>query len=253
MTSGNATLAGGAGPAASDFVVDLEGFEGPLDLLLDLARGQKVDLRRISLVALADQYLAYLAAAREARLEIAAEYLVMAAWLTYLKSQLLLPLPERAAEDPEAIASALADRLRTLEAIRRAAAWLKERPALGQGRLARGAPEAPAIRIEPRWTAGLGELLRAYGVAARRREPGSVRLPRRRVFTVDAALERLLRLLSGQDWRDLMGFLPPGLADGIERRGAMAASLVAGLELARTGAVDLQQTAPFGPIMVRRR
>ena len=242
-------------PAAqrADFLVDLEGFEGPLDLLLELARADKVDLRRISLTALADQYLAYLAAAREARLEIAAEYLVMAAWLAYLKSQLLLPLAERHGPDAEELTRALTDRLRQLEAIRAAVCWLERRPRLGSQRLARGELSAPTLRVEPRWTASLAELLRAYGVAASRQTPTVVRLPRRRLFGVEAALQRLARLLTGQEWRDLAGFLPPGLLPGIERKAALASSFVAGLELARHGEIELQQAAPFAPLMVRRK
>ena len=130
-----------AAEAPLGFVVDLEGFEGPLDLLLELARAQRVDLRRISILALAEQYLDYLQEARAARLGIAAEYLVMAAWLAYLKSQLLLPVLERASDDAEAIAQALTDRLRRLEAIRRAVELLRDRPQLGRERLARGAEE----------------------------------------------------------------------------------------------------------------
>jgi segregation and condensation protein A len=239
--------------STSDFVVDLDGFEGPLDLLLDLARAQKVDLRQISLVALADQFLAYLEAARSARLEIAAEYLVMAAWLAYLKSQLLLPLVERGEPDAEAMARGLAMRLGQLEAIRLAASWLERRPRLGRDRHARGRLEPPARRVEPRWTATLAELLAAYGIAARRGETAVVRLPRPRTFGVEAALARISRLLTGHEWRDLRAFLPPGLLAGAEHRTALAASLVAGLELARAGTVDLQQAAPFGPVMVRRR
>jgi segregation and condensation protein A len=237
----------------ASFTVDLEGFEGPLDLLLELARAEKVDLKRISLTALADQYLAYLVAVREARLEIAAEYLVMAAWLAYLKSQLLLPVTERERGDALELASALTDRLRQLEAIRAAVRWLEGRPRLGMERFPRGAAPPPTMRIEPRWTASLPELLRAYGIAASRQSPAVVRLPRRRLFAVEAALERLSRLLTGHEWRDLVGFLPPGLLPGIEHRAALAASFVAGLELARTGAIELSQAAPFAPLMVRRR
>lgn len=238
---------------AADFVVDLEIFEGPLDLLLDLARGQKIDLRQVSVLALADQYLAYLQDARERRIEVAAEYLVMAAWLAYLKSQLLLPPEERDEPDAEAVAAELGARLRRLGAIRRAAAWLEERPLLGIARLAREVPEPGDVEVEPRYVARLHELLAAYGRAARRREPGRIVLPSRRLMTVDTAMTRLSRLLTGHDWRDLAGFLPRGLEDPVERRAAVAASLIASLELARTGVLELQQAAPFGPIMIRRK
>lgn len=238
---------------ATDFVVDLEGFGGPLDLLLDLARAQKVDLKRISILALAEQYLAYLKSAREARLEIAAEYLVMAAWLAYLKSQLLLPPPHRPDEDAEAMAAALTQRLRRLEAIRHAVDVLLAQPRLGSERLARGLPEEMPVTVAPRYWASLAELLAAYGRMMRRRETTTVRLPRRPLLSVEAMLERLSRQLTGHDWRELRGFLPADLALGLEERAAVAAGLVASLELARTGIVDLQQAVPFGPIMLRRR
>lgn len=234
------------------FCVELDGFEGPLDLLLDLARAQKIDLRSISLVVLADQYLAYLEGARARSLEIAADYLVMAAWLAFLKSQLLLPALERTEPDADELAAALAGRLRALDAIRQAAAWLDGRPLLGRERLPRGVTEPLPQRSEPRWVAHLAELMRAYGIAVGRGTTAVVALPRRRLLTVEQALERLRRL-TGHDWRDLVAYLPPGLLDGIERRAAIAASLVAGLELARTGAIDLEQAAPFSPVMVRRR
>lgn len=238
---------------ARDFEVTLDGFAGPLDLLLELARAQKLDLRRISVVALADQYLAYLEQAKAARLAIAAEYLVMAAWLAYLKSQLLLPPAER--EEPEAdeLARALALRLARLEAIRAGMAWLERRPRLGRERLGRGAPEPVPIRVEPRFAASLAELLAAGARLAARRAPERLRLGRPRLVTVEAMLERLALALSGRTWRELESFLPPGLAPGLERNAALAASLVAGLELARTGAIELEQTVPFGPIRLRRR
>lgn len=238
---------------ARDFEVSLDGFEGPLDLLLELARAQKVDLGKISIVALADQYLAYLEDAKAARLAVAAEYLVMAAWLAYLKSQLLLPPAERDAPDAEGSAEALALRLARLEAIRTAAAWLEARPRLGRERLPRGAPEPLPLRIEPRLVASLGELLAAGARLAARRAPERLRLGRPRLVTVEAMLERLALRLSGREWAELASFLPPGLQPGLERNAALAAGLVAGLELARTGAVELEQAVPFGPIRLRRR
>jgi segregation and condensation protein A len=238
---------------ARDFEVTLDGFEGPLDLLLELARAQKVDLKTISVVALADQYLAYLEDAKAARLAVAAEYLVMAAWLAYLKSQLLLPPAERDAPDAMASAEALAERLARLEAIRAAAAWLEARPRLGRERLPRGAPEPLPLRVEPRLVASLGELLTAGARLAARHAPDRLRLGRPRLVTVEAMLERLALRLSGREWSELQSFLPPGLAPGLERNAALAAGLVAGLELARTGAVELEQAVPFGPIRLRRR
>ncbi len=242
-----------AAEAPLGFIVDLEGFEGPLDLLLELARAQRVDLRRISILALAEQYLGYLQEARAARLGIAAEYLVMAAWLAYLKSQLLLPVLERAGDDAEAIAQALTDRLRRLEAIRRAVELLRGRPQLGRERLARGAEEPLPLEVLPRYRATLAELLAAYGRLKARRTAAAIRLPQRSLLTVEAAMERIARLLTGHDWREFRVFLPSGLADGLAHRAAVAASLLASLELARQGLIDVQQAAPFGPIMVRRR
>lgn len=235
------------------FEVSLDGFEGPLDLLLDLARAQKVDLRKISVLALADQYLGYLEAARAARLEIAADYLVMAAWLAYLKSQLLLPPPEQLAPEALELARELALRLQRLEAIRRAVEWLQVRPRLHEARQVRGGHDELPVRIEPRWTASLTALLAAYGQAARRTTPVTMRLKSRRIVTVEAMLNRLSRLLTGHEWRQLAAFLPEELADPLERRTAVAASFVAALELARSGAIELSQAAAFAPIMVRGR
>jgi segregation and condensation protein A len=237
-------------PAA--FIVDLDGFEGPLDLLLDLARAQKVDLARISILDLAEQFLAYLRGVQAKELPIAAEYLVMAAWLAYLKSQLLLPPDERALGDVEAAAEDLGERLRRLEALRRAAEALQARPRLGQARFARGAPEPVEVTVTPVWRAGLGELLAAYGTVMRRGKIVRMTMPARRLVSAEAALERLSRLLTGHDWRDLRAFLPDGLGDPLLRRSAVAAGLIAGLELARQGRIELSQAAPFGPIMIRR-
>ena len=244
----------GAAPAADTFIVDLDGFEGPLDLLLDLARAQKVDLARISILDLAEQYLAYLRGLQARQLPIAAEYLVMAAWLAYLKSQLLLPPAERDKGDAAALVEDLGERLRRLEALRAAAEALAARPRLGSERFPRGAVEpVRPVAVTPVWRAGLGELFSAYGAVMRRGRTPRMTMPARRLFTVEAALDRLSRLLTGQDWRELGAFLPEGLADPLWRRSAVAASLIASLELARQGTVELRQAAPFAPIMVRRR
>jgi segregation and condensation protein A len=235
------------------FVVDLDGFAGPLDLLLALAREQKIDLARISVLALADQYLAYLERAAELRLEIAAEYLVMAAWLAYLKSQLLLPPAARDQPDAEGLAEALALRLRKLEALRRAAAELLARPALGAGRMARGMPEPAQVERIAVYRGTLAGLFAAYGEVMRRGRIPTMVVPPRPAMSVEAALDRLSRLLTGHDWHDLGSYLPPQLATDFARRSALAASLVACLELARIGRIEISQAAPFAPIMVRRR
>jgi len=235
------------------FVVDLDGFEGPLDLLLDLARAQKVDLARISILALVEQYLAYLEDARARELTLAAEYLVMAAWLCLLKSQLLLPAEAREEDDAEAMAEALAARLRKLDAIRRAVVRLEERPQLGIARLVRGSPEDAPVRHDDHWRADLGGLLEAYARLMGRRRQQSIRLVPRKAMSVEAALDRLSRLLAGRDWQELSSFLPPGLDDAFLGRSALAASLVASLELTKRGTIDLEQQRPFGPIRIRRR
>ena len=235
------------------FIVDLDGFEGPLDLLLDLARAHKVDLGKISILALAEQFLAYLQGVQARQLQIAAEYLVMAAWLAYLKSQLLLPPAERELTDAEAMAEDLGERLRRLEALRRAAAALQERPRLGEARFARGAPEAPVVQVTSHWRTSLSELFAAYGALMQRGRMINMTMPARRLVTPEAAMQRLAQLLTGQDWRDLASFLPEDLGDPLVQRSAVAASLIASLELARQGSIELRQSAPFGPIMIRRR
>lgn len=235
------------------FVVDLDGFAGPLDLLLTLAREQKVDLAKISILALADQYLAYLQTSRERRLEVAAEYLVTAAWLAFLKSQLLLPPALRQEPDAEVLALELAQRLRRLEAIRRAVDLLSQRPRLGGERLPRGEAVPPPIETVTVLRASLAALLNAYGSLLRRGRMPTMRVPPRPAMSVEDALSRLSRLMTGHEWRDLSAFLPPELTGGFGRRSALAASLVASLELARTGRIELSQARPFAPIMIRRR
>jgi segregation and condensation protein A len=241
-------------PPATDFVVDLEGFEGPIDLLLALAREQKVDLARISILALADQYLAYIQQARELKLEIAAEYLVTAAWLTYLKSRLLLPQAPAEAEPSAAeLAAALAFRLRRLDAIRRAAEELLARPQLGLQRFGPGRPVGLRVRRKSRFRLALHELLQAYVDQRLRTREQRLTLIAPPVFRVEDALKRLTRALGGPDWRNLLACLPSDLVDERLRRSALASHLAASLELARDGMIELSQASPFGPIYVRRR
>jgi segregation and condensation protein A len=244
-------------PPADDaerFVVDLAGFEGPLDVLLELARRQKVDLTRISILALADQYLAFIAELRTVRLDIAADYLVMAAWLAYLKSRLLLPPEEQEEPSAEEMAEALAFRLQRLEAMRGAAERLVALPRLGQDVFARGAPEGVPIEKSVRFEATLFELLSAYAEQKRRREVHEVlRIRPPRVITIEESLMRLRRLVPDvPEWEALWRFLPATLVDAQLTRSAVASTLVAGLELARQGSLQLRQLAPFGPIYVRR-
>ncbi|WP_135469796.1 segregation and condensation protein A [Crenalkalicoccus roseus] len=233
----------------------LEGFEGPLDLLLELARAQKVDLQAISIVSLVDQYLAVLEQARAVRLEIAADWLVMAAWLAWLKSRLLLPEEAAPDEDAEALAGALTDRLVELERMRAAAAWLAGRLQLGYEVFARGAAESLTVQDRSGIAADLPALLQAYAAARRRALARRPYTPKpRRLWTVQEALARLSRMVGGlPDWSVLQRFLPEGLADPVERRAALASTLIAALETARGGGVELRQDRPFGPILIRRR
>jgi segregation and condensation protein A len=236
-------------------VLALDGFEGPLDLLLDLARQQKLDIARINVLALVDQYLGVIEGARSLRLELAADWLVMAAWLAWLKSRLLLPAEERPPEeeDPALVAERLAERLAELDAMRRGAAWLGRRPQLGQEVFARGAPESLTIEDRSRIAADLPGLVRAYLAAEARAAARRPWRPKpRRIWTVADAVAMLSRMLrSSTGWDSLAAFLPPGLADPVEARAALAATLVAGLEMARGGAVELRQDEAFSPILVR--
>ena len=239
--------------AGADLVVDLDGFEGPIDMLLALAREQKVDLTRISILRLADQYLAFIAAARHLRLEIAADYLVMAAWLAYLKSRLLLPQPP-APDEPsgEEMAAALTHRLQRLEAMQQAGARLMARPLLGRDVFARGAPEGLPRVLVPMWEATLYDLLKAYGEGRRRKEGAVLHIEPAELFTMDDALQRLSRVLGRlPDWRTLMSFLPSVEGDGLVWRSAIAATFAASLELVRAGKLELRQDAAFGPIYLR--
>ena len=231
----------------------LEGFEGPLDLLLELARGQKVDLAKISILALVEQYLAVIEGARRVRLELAADWLVMAAWLAWLKSKLLLPASPEAEEGEEA-ADVLAARLTELQAMRAAVRWLAARPALGQDVFPRGMPETFEVVERTPVALDLGGLLRAYLAARRRAASGTVyRPPPVTLWTVKEALARLAALMGSlPDWSDLDAYLPESLGGALERRGALASTLLAGLELAREGALRLRQEQAFGPIHVRR-
>jgi segregation and condensation protein A len=241
-------------PGSTSFVVDLDGFEGPIDLLLALAREQKVDLAKISILALAEQYLAYIEQARDLELEIAADYLVTAAWLAYLKSRLLLPQPVGDDEPSgEELAEALAWRLRRLDAIRRAAQELIERPRLGHERFARGRPEGLRVRRRSRFRVSLHELLQCYVEHRLRSHDHVLTLEPAPVVRVEEALKRLTRMLGGPDWQNLLMFLPAGLGDERVRRSALAAHLAASLELSRAGMIEVSQASPFGPIYLRRR
>ena len=236
-------------------VVDVEGFEGPLDLLLMLARQQKVDLAKISVLALAEQYLAFIEAARKLRLELAADYLVMAAWLAYLKSRLLLP--EAATPDgpsAEDLANALAWRLKRLEAFREVAGQLMGRPQLQRDVFRRGDPEPVADIKHPQWTATLYDLLTAYSRQRQTSVFGHVQFKKRAVWALQEARDILERLI-GQagDWAPLDKFLMEYLVEPSMRATVMASSLAATLEMVREGALEVHQQSAFAPIYLRKR
>jgi len=237
-------------------IVDVDGYEGPLDLLLTLSRRQKVDLRRISVLQLAEQYLGFVEAARALRIELAADYLVMAAWLAYLKSRLLLP-PDPTEEGPSAddLAAHLAFQLERLEAMREAAGRLMGRDRLGREFFARGAPETISIEKRTQHTATMLDLIQAYARIRTRDEFRPYAFDRKDVYPLETALERLRGMIGHTpDWADLAGFLPPGWrAVGRRRRSALASTFAASLELAKQGQLELRQTETFAPIRVRSR
>lgn len=236
-----------------DLVLDLDGFEGPIDLLLNLARQQKVDLTRISILRLAEQYLEFIAAARRLRLEIAADYLVMAAWLAYLKSRLLLPEPETGEETPAPeLADALALRLRRLDAMRNAGEDLLQRPRLGRDVFARGAPEGIEVVRTHVYEVSLFELLKAYGDNRRRIDSSKLTIETSKLYSLSDALDRLSRQIGHTvEWTALAAYFPEGLADALVFRSAVASTLAASLELVRDGKAAIRQSNAFGPIQIR--
>ncbi len=243
--------------AEPGLIVDVDGFEGPLDLLLELARRQKVDLARISILALAEQYLVFIEELRKLRLELAADYLVMAAWLAYLKSRLLLPEPPKG-EEPSAsdLATALQLRLQRLETIRNAAKMLEARPRLGRDFHARGAPEPIRIRHKPLWEASLYDLLSAYARERQKQMSSRVTMKRRTVWTLAEAREALERLLGhdiGGDWVALDGYLTRYIAAPEQRATVLASALSATLEMVREGKMALRQEQAFGALWVKPR
>jgi segregation and condensation protein A len=236
-------------------VVDLEGYEGPIDVLLTLARDQKLDLTRISILALAEQYIAFIAQARRVRLEIAADYLVMAAWLAYLKSKLLLPTPAEDKAEPTAaeMAAALAFQLQRLQAMQDAGVRLMARPLLGKDVFRRGAPEGLRVVATPVYTATLYELLRAYGDQRGRKQPSMLRIMPSELYSMEAALERLTSILGRMpDWTTLQSFIPAELRGGVVARSALAAMFSASLELVRSGRLQMRQDRSFGQIYIRK-
>jgi len=236
-------------------VVDVAGFEGPLDLLLHLARNQKVDLARISILALAEQYLAFVEKVRALRLELAADYLVMAAWLAFLKSKLLIPKqPDEEGESGEELAAVLQFRLKRLEAMRDASARLVNRNRLGRDVFARGMPEMVIIEKRNSFSASLYDLLTAYAQQRQKQAINNVTIARRAVWSLKDAREVLARLIgSVGDWTALDSFLIEYLAAPEERRTAMASSFAATLEMVREGKLEVRQDQVFAPIYLRGR
>ncbi len=236
------------------FRVDVAGYEGPLDVLLALARQQKVDLARISMVDLADQYLAFVARARHRHLELAADYLVMAAWLAYLKSRLLIPREEEEAPSPELMAEALQFQLRRLESMRDRARALMALPLLDRDVFRCGHPEGLPVETRDVWRESLWRLLRAYGELLQRVRRQDWRPEYVEVFSVEAALQRLETLVGDlPDWMDMISLLPEDLHSGLYYRSVVSSTLVAGLELARQGKAELRQDGAWTPIEIRRR
>ena len=242
--------------AAEALIVDVDGFEGPLDMLLTLSRTQKVDLRRISVLQLAEQYLKFIAEAQALRLELAADYLVMAAWLAYLKSRLLLP-PEPGEDGPSAedLAAHLAFQLERLAAMRDAAARLMGRDQLGRDFFARGIPEDVTRHRTVSYTATLLDLMRAYARIRTRDDFRPFVLDRDNIFTMEQALGRMRKLIGyAGDWSDLTSFLPGDWqVHPQRRRSATAAHFAAVLEMAKAGQVDLRQNGSFAPIQLRKK
>jgi segregation and condensation protein A len=240
-------------PDEPALVLDLDGYEGPIDLLLGLARDQKVDLAKLSILALADQYLAFISQQRRLRLEIAADYLVMAAWLAYLKSRLLLPEPPKD-DEPSAdeLAAALRHRLQLLEAMQRSGTALMARPQLGRELHLRGMPEGLPTINRPVYELSLYELLSAYATQHRRQHTQVLTIAAPAFHSLDEALHHLAQFVGHvPEWRELVGFLPPELRGGVMRRSALASTFAATLELARSGRIELRQDRTFGPIYLR--
>lgn len=250
-------------PEAGDvdaLLLNIDGYEGPIDVLLDMARTQKVDLREISILQLVRQYLAFIERAKEIRLELAAEYLVMAAWLAYLKSRLLIP---RDKEDETEIsgdqmAEALQFQLRRLEAMREAGQKLMKRPQLGVNVFARGMPTGLKTKYETHWQVTLYDLLKAYGDIKRRQEYQNYELPTFNILSMEDAADRLAKMLGNLPrsgpysvWTTLESFIPEGIKDPLLIRSTVASTFTAGLEMAKQGKLEIRQDGAFRTIYLR--
>src|SRR6056297_2046963 len=242
--------------SAEALIIDVDGFEGPLDLLLTLSRTQKVDLRKISVLKLAEQYLQFIETARDLRIEPAADYLVMAAWLAFLKSRLLLP-PDPTDEGPsgEELAAHLAFQLERLQAMREAAAKLMARDQLGRDFFARGIPESVTRVKRVSYTATLLDLMQGYARLRTRDEFRPYAFDRDALFTLEQALDRMRGLIGfAGTWTDISSYLPDGFStDPARRRSATASTFAAALELAKEGKVELRQSELYAPVELRRK
>ncbi len=245
---------------SDSLLLNIDGYEGPMDVLLELARNQKVDLAKISILQLVRQYLEFVEQAKALHLALAAEYLVMAAWLAYLKSRLLLPRESESGAEPnaEAMAEALQFQLRRLEAMRQAAERLESRPQLGREVFARGAPEGLPVRTTARWNVNLYELLKAYGDIKKREAESHYDLPIFHVMSTEDAMVRLTRMLgqlpkkgAQSVWATLESFLPEKIKDPLYARSARASLFTASLELVKQGALEIKQDGLFRPIYMR--
>jgi segregation and condensation protein A len=242
--------------SAESLIVDVDGFEGPLDLLLMLSRTQKVDLRRVSVLQLAEQYLKFVNEAKTLRIELAADYLVMAAWLAFLKSRLLLP-PDPSDDGPsgEELAAHLAFQLERLQAMREAAARLMARDQKGRDFFVRGIPEDVTLKRSIKYTATLLDLMQGYARIRTHDEFRPFTMDRHHVFTLEQALDRMRGLIGfAGDWTDLASYLPDGwTVDPVKRRSATAATFAASLELAKQGRIVIRQIDTFAPISIKRK
>ena len=244
---------------ADALLLNIDGFEGPIDVLLELARNQKVDLMQVSILQLVRQYLDFIERAKAMNLDLAAEYLVMAAWLAYLKSRLLIPR-ENNDPDPSAeeMAEALQFQLRRLEAMQESAGKLMERPQLGQDVFPRGRPEGVEVRVSTKWDVKLYDVLKAYGDIKRRKEGQNYDLPSYNLMSTENAMSRLTRMLGQLPrkgmhsvWTTLESFMPEGVTDRLFGRSAMASTFTASLEMAKQGKLEIKQDGLFRPIYMR--
>ena len=238
-----------------DLIVNLSGYEGPIDVLLIMAKSQKVDLMKISILQLTEQYLVFIAEVRKKNLELAADYLVMAAWLAYLKSNLLLPREETGEElTAEQMAERLKFQLKKLEAIRQVSEKLMNLPVLGTNFFNRGMPEGIRLIRTPEYYLSLYDLLKSYANQRYKSAYSSMVIERPAVYAMEEALVRLQRMVgTAFEWTKLENFLPPEFSKGKNARSGVAGTLAAAMELVREGVLEVQQLAPFGPVFIKNK